>query len=422
VEVVGQLVGLGADERGFHPVHGPVEGLQGNGPQAVGKDFLQFRVEVLPEGQAPGDQVLPCAGLGLVHSRAGSLRQEGPLQGGIHPLLVQGVPRLVGGGEETVGEVSFVDPGGDAHVAHGKPRLEGMVGQVLPSPGEIVAERPNDHLPEVELPVFGEMPLQARVVGRLPGSGCPHQRHELFPQLPEDPPDGPCLHAIVGEVDEGVCDVLISREKVRQAAAEVQGLLQQGKDPLEIVGGAGLRPHLVGKGGMLRESRQEIRRHPDCLPVFPVSRPDQAAVVRIGRKAPRVGEQLVDQPAYLRGGELLLGDPGEGAHLAPPGLRPAGRHVRGLVPGKHRPGIVQVVHFTEPCFQLLQLFLHGSHEGSLPTLPPGEPGRPGGCLCWPPGTGFRLREGASPTGGLREPGTPAAGKPASDQGGGYPGR
>ncbi len=145
--------------------------------------------------------------------------------------------RLVGGGEETVGEVSFVDPGGDAHVAHGKPCLEGMVGQILPSPGEIVAERPDDHLSEVELPFFGEMPLQARIVGRFPGRGGPHQRHELFPELPEDLPYAHCLHAVVGEVDERVCDVVIPREKVRQTAAQVQGLLQQGKDPPESSAG-----------------------------------------------------------------------------------------------------------------------------------------------------------------------------------------
>ncbi len=120
-----------------------------------------------------------------------------------------------------------------------------MVGQVLPSPVEVVAERPDNHLPEVELPVFGEMPLQARIVGRFPGHGGPYQRHELFPELPEDLSDAPRLHAVVGEVDERVCDVLISGEKVRQASAQVQGFLQQGKDPPEIVGGAGLRPGLV---------------------------------------------------------------------------------------------------------------------------------------------------------------------------------
>ena len=139
VQVVGHLVGFGADEGALHLVDGPVEGVEGDAAQLLGKGSLEARIVEPPEGEAAAHEVLPQARRALVHPGRGAFRQEGALQGGIDALLVEGVASLVEGAEKGLSQVALPDPVGDAHVADGKGRGEGMVCLVLASAPEIVA-------------------------------------------------------------------------------------------------------------------------------------------------------------------------------------------------------------------------------------------------------------------------------------------
>jgi hypothetical protein len=59
VEVVGRLVGLDPDQGGLNLVHGAVERLEVDIPEALREVLLQLRVEEPPERQAAADEVLP---------------------------------------------------------------------------------------------------------------------------------------------------------------------------------------------------------------------------------------------------------------------------------------------------------------------------------------------------------------------------
>ncbi len=59
VEIVGHLVGVGADERARDLVDGAIEGLTRNLSQLLRKLLLQFRIILLPEIPAAPDQIFP---------------------------------------------------------------------------------------------------------------------------------------------------------------------------------------------------------------------------------------------------------------------------------------------------------------------------------------------------------------------------
>ena len=69
VQVVGRLVGLHPDQRRPHVVDRRIEVVQPDVGQRLGKTALGLGEEVLPEGPAPSDHVLPQPGLRLVDAQ-----------------------------------------------------------------------------------------------------------------------------------------------------------------------------------------------------------------------------------------------------------------------------------------------------------------------------------------------------------------
>src|SRR4029079_16773230 len=69
VEAVRGFVGVGADERSLHAVDGAIERVHAHRVEIAAEDRLHPREEVLPEAATPPDEVLPQAGLALVHAR-----------------------------------------------------------------------------------------------------------------------------------------------------------------------------------------------------------------------------------------------------------------------------------------------------------------------------------------------------------------
>ena len=59
MEVVGDFVGVGADEAGLDAVDGAVEGIEVDGAELVGEGLLELGVEVVPEGLASAYEVFP---------------------------------------------------------------------------------------------------------------------------------------------------------------------------------------------------------------------------------------------------------------------------------------------------------------------------------------------------------------------------
>ena len=69
VHVVGDLVGIDADQRRVHLVHRPVETLLVDIPELRRECVLQTRIVETPERAATPDEVLPQAALGLMQAQ-----------------------------------------------------------------------------------------------------------------------------------------------------------------------------------------------------------------------------------------------------------------------------------------------------------------------------------------------------------------
>ena len=102
VQVIGQLVGIRADQRALYLVDRPVEGIQRHAAQLSREGRLQLRVEVFPKAAAAPNHVLPQAGLALVYARGGAAAQRAALIRHVDALLVHGMPRLVDGAEQPI--------------------------------------------------------------------------------------------------------------------------------------------------------------------------------------------------------------------------------------------------------------------------------------------------------------------------------
>ena len=105
VQIVGHLVGVGADQRPLDLVDGAVEGLQRHALELAGEGIAQLRIEMLPEAAAAADHVLPKPRLALVHAGGGARAQRRAIQIGADALLVERMARLVQGREQRLADV-----------------------------------------------------------------------------------------------------------------------------------------------------------------------------------------------------------------------------------------------------------------------------------------------------------------------------
>ena len=229
---------------------------------------------------------------------------------------------------------------------------------VQPAAVEVVAEA-FDHIHgEVPLRSLREVLAQTGVVGRRLRRDRFDDRHKLAAQLAEERPQRRDLHAVVGDVDQRIGDVLVGREIVGQLAAEVEGLLQQRSHLGEVVRRARLGPDLIRRREVAGELRDERGRHFDGALELAARHADQRGVVRVIRQALFVGSQIVQQPADRRIGELLVRQPAERGRL-PCARRPAaGRHVRALIPVQQRVGGVEVVDFEQAGLEFVEFGFH----------------------------------------------------------------
>src|SRR5208337_3270655 len=72
MEVIGDLVGIRADQGSLHLVDRTVEGLEAYLPELVGERIPQSREKMFPEGAAAAHHILPKPRLTLVDTRRGS--------------------------------------------------------------------------------------------------------------------------------------------------------------------------------------------------------------------------------------------------------------------------------------------------------------------------------------------------------------
>ena len=250
------------------------------------------------------------------------------------PLLVHAVARLVQDAEERVAEVALVVARGDAHVARPGAAAERVGRHVEPARVVVEADRRGDLLAERFLHVDGKLALQHRrrpAGGRCRRSAC-DQRRQRIAQPGEHAGHLRRRRVRLVVVEQRIVGRRRVAERRRLLPLQLEHLLQQRPEHREVVGLAGLDPHLLAERRGARQLLDERLRQPGLLVVLPPQLADDRAgvAVRIGRQR-RVG-QLGEPLADPRVGLPLVNFPGQKRHLLGP-IRPGGRrHLGPLVP------------------------------------------------------------------------------------------
>ena len=179
VKVVGHLVGLRAQRARDHPIHGSTKRLHRNAPQRVGKSLEELRIDMPPESRAPSDEVLPQAGLRLVHAGRRRLPHGGAVVRGIERLVVERMPGLMQQREESAGEVARVVAQRHPDVAGADDGAKGMLPHIEPAALEVEAERRRDLPSDARLAFEEEL---AREIAQA--SGEEQAKADSKPALP----------------------------------------------------------------------------------------------------------------------------------------------------------------------------------------------------------------------------------------------
>ena len=95
VQIVGDFVGICADQRAFDLINRPIKLVQRDLLELVRETLPEQRVVVLPEGAAPSDLILPETRLALMHPGRDAISQGRRFQIAVNPLFIEGMPGLV---------------------------------------------------------------------------------------------------------------------------------------------------------------------------------------------------------------------------------------------------------------------------------------------------------------------------------------
>ena len=356
MQVVRRLVGVDADVRGLDAVDRPVEALLVDVADGLGERGLERRVEVVPEGPAATDDVLPHPALRLVQSRRDAVAKGRALERRRDAVLVEAVAALVHGGEDR-GDVVFVVPRGQADVLGAGAGAERVHGQVEPRVRWVVAE-PLDDLQRVRVLRFDRPWAVHEGVVAVHRADLGDQRHELGLQLVEDLAYLGGLHPRLVVVEEDVVRLVVAVEAIDVAALQLHGALEVGEEEGVVVVFSCLCPHVVGVGRGAGHLGGEVGRHAARLLPIASGRADQARVVGVVVELLLVAGEIVEQLADLVGDELLVRDPVERRHLVASHRAAAGGHHHGLVPEEDFLRAAQVMDLGQTCFQLGEGLFH----------------------------------------------------------------
>ena len=126
---VGELVGLGTDQRRLRDVHGAVERVFVHAAVNLGRVTAQYLEQRSHKGATATHGVLEKAALALVDAHGGAALQTGARIGGVHAQLVHGVTGLVDDAVDVGDAVVLIDVRRDARVAHREALAKRMLGK-----------------------------------------------------------------------------------------------------------------------------------------------------------------------------------------------------------------------------------------------------------------------------------------------------
>ena len=282
VQRIGELVGLGADQRRLRDVHGVVERVLVDVAVDLGCVAAQHLEQRSHKGAAATHGVLEKAALALVDAHGGAALKTGTRIGGIDAQLVHGVSRLVDDAVDVGDAIVLVDVCRDARVTHGKALAKRVLGKGKRGVVQVQA----DELHKVEahgaLGGLGHAGVQKVGIGLLAAlADGVHERHDR----------GLDLLAKRVEALGGKAALVLVEPNVVWVALGVHEfglMLKLGDDSIHIglkarpvVGRLGLVPHGVGLAGEPGPGFGLLGRNNACLALVAAEHADLVEQLRV---------------------------------------------------------------------------------------------------------------------------------------------
>ena len=279
---IGELVGLGADQRRLRDVHGVVERVLVDVAVDLGCVAAQHLEQRSHKGAAATHGVLEEAALALVDAHGGATLKTGARIGRIDAQLVHGVSRLVDDAVDVGGAIVLVDVCRDARVTHGKALAKRVLGKGKRGVVQVQA----DELHKVEahgaLGGLGHAGVQKVGSGLLAAlADGVHERHDRRLDL-----IAKRIEALGGKA----ALVLVEPNVVWVALGvhEFGLMLKLGDDSIHIglkarpvVGRLGLVPHGVGLAGEPGPGLGLLGRNNACLALVTAEHADLVEQLRV---------------------------------------------------------------------------------------------------------------------------------------------
>ena len=250
VQRIGELVGLGADQRRLRDVHGVVERVLVDVAVDLGRVAAQHLEQRSHKGTAAAHGVLKEAALALVDAHGSAALQAGARIGRIDAQLVHGVSRLVDDAVDVRDTVVLVDVRRDARVAHGKALAKRVLGKGKCGVVQVQA----DELHEVEahgalggLGYAGVQKVGIRLLAAL-ADGV-HDRHDRGLDLVAKRVEALCGKPALVLVEPNIVRVALGIHELGLIFELVDDLVHIGLKARPVIGRLGLVPHGVCLAG-----------------------------------------------------------------------------------------------------------------------------------------------------------------------------
>ena len=247
---VGELVGLGADQRRLRDVHGVVEHVLVHVAVDLGRVTAQHLEQRTHKGTAATHGVLKETALALVDAHGGAALQARARVSGVHAQLVHGVAGLVDDAVDVGDAIVLIDVRGDARVAHREALTKRMLGKGERGVVQVQAHKLHQVKAHGTLGSLGHMGVQkvgCRLLAAL--TDGMHERHDGSLDLVAE-----CVEALGGKaalvlVEPHVVRVALGVHKLGLALKLPDDPVHVGLKARPVVGRLCLVPHGVGLAG-----------------------------------------------------------------------------------------------------------------------------------------------------------------------------
>ena len=314
---VGELVGLGTDQRRLSDVHGAVERVLVHVAVDLGRVAAQHLEQRSHKGAAAAHGVLEKAALALVDAHGGAALQARARVGGVHAQLVHGVAGLVDDAVDVGDAIVLVDVRGDARVAHREALAKRMLGKGKRGVVQVQADKLHQIEAHGALGGLGHAGVQKVCSGLLAAlADGVHERHDRGLNLVAKRIEALGGKAALVLVEPHVVWVALGVHELGLMLELADDFVHIGLKARPVVGRFGLVPHGVGLAGEPGPGLGLLGGDDACLALVAAEHANLVKQLRVVDLS--AGDGLACQRTYkfdrLFAGQELMVLAGKGAH------------------------------------------------------------------------------------------------------------